>query len=294
MSGVRRYNLKPVRGLGATDPDPSTTPIYVAPPDPSDVQDETESRQVRPPSWIDGFGPARDEDDFNRNNRKLSTLDVVNVLDWSRCGVISVLVFQGLLYSLWLAADIVPGFVLYDGPSNRLHAVTHGCWWRILEYWVLFFGAGAVWHGISFNHGKIVRKNWGKVELGVIPTLNSLKVYRWLTLIGGVSHLFHFIFSFLEYPRKTSTLTANYEGVYWSFIVLLFFEILLCGYQLSRISAHMHHLFYAAGLHAEIFKLDFAATTMADYAETDVTPPVNDVESQIGSRHNIARHGLRK
>lgn len=288
MSGVRRYNLKPVRNLTATEPEPAP-PAYVAPPDPA----EAETRSVRPPSWIDGFGPARDEEDFNRNNRALSTLDIVNVLDWSRCGVVSVMVFQGLLYSLWLAADIVPGFVLYDGAPNRLQAFTHGGWWRIIEFWILIYGAGAVWFGISFNHGKIVRKNWGKVELRVKPTLDSLKAYRWITLLGGVSHLIHFVFSFFEYPGRPSTLTAQYEWCFWSLIVLLFFEILLCGYQLSRIGAYMHHLYYAAGYHAEIFELDFSATTMADYSETvPSTPKVNDVESQIADAR-YQRHGLR-
>ncbi len=165
---------------------------------------------------------------------------------------------------------------------------------------VLCVGFFSVRLGIGYNPKQ------GRAEKAVIPTLRLLNLYRWLTVLNGVFFIIHNCLSWFELADRQSTLTVYYVWCFGGFMGLLFVEIFLAGWQLTRIAAYMSNLYYAAGLYPEIFTLDFAAMNEAEEEDDGVGPGVpGDVESgNIDTRLSIAvtrthrtshsmRHGLK-
>ncbi len=234
------------------------------------------TRTVRPPSLFDAYGPARPRTDFGPLEKKdrLSVQAQVELIRMSQVGLVTTQVFQLLVLGLWCMATMVPGFVLFDGTAGVISAFTHAGWWLFIEIVVLFVGAMAVYFGIFYNDGTYNIQFKGRIDKSGVATLQWLNSYRWLCVMSTVSHGTHFILTWFEFGDKSSTLYRSYYWCFISLLALLFIDMALAAWQVSRAAVYYSNLYYMLNNGANDGAMAlFMTTTGTTHDEDDDVPP---------------------
>lgn len=204
------------------------------------------SRTPAPPSLLDAFGAARPKGDFGPvdSKNRLSVRAQVELIRMSQVGVVTTQVFQLLVLGLWCLATMVPGFSLFDGTAGAMSAFTHAGWWLLIEIVVLYIGAMAVYFGVHYNDGNYDVRYKGRIDKSGVATLQWLNSYRWVCVMGVIAHGTHLTLTWFEFADKTSTLYRSYYWCFISLLVLLFVEVILSAWQVSRVAVYYSNLYY--------------------------------------------------
>lgn len=256
---------------------PPPRPAYVPPPDAShtliDPAPAGPDRQgPARPTLLDAFGQARPKSDFGDGRVRLSRDAIVELIRLSIVGCVTTLIAQSLLMCVWMiAAGAVPGFAIFDGTPGTISAYTHCGWWQMIEFCILMVGAGSLWFSIYVNDGSYILKHRGRIDKSGASTLRWLDTYRWLCVMGAISHMLHLLFTWFEFADKQSTLYRNYIWCFLALVVLLVFEIILSMWQVTRIAVYQSNLYYSltGGKDDGAFSMYMAASRPDEDAEED-------------------------
>lgn len=213
--------------------------------------------------------PRRRNDFEPQTPFALTKEDVVELLRLNQTGLISVLVVQSLIMVLWLGADIIPGFVLYNGASGNLSAYTHGFWWRVIELISILIGSASTYFGLDYLGDP------GTITRSVARTEQWLVVYIVVLVIAIVSHMIHAILTIFEYANCDSTLCTAHE---WVMIMLIFFLILsavISAWQITRAYTFRENLKQAHALSAIDMNLSESAESEQPAAAAATTTGPN-------------------
>lgn len=176
--------------------------------------------------------PARShEDAIPLDNEEALTLLTLN-----EYGIKVLFSLQVIIFGLWLATDVTPGFARYDGTGAN--AVTHGSWWYVVEFLAIVF------QGYMFGFGlKITRSN--KLELGMDRMLNYL-IFVCVILFGAAAaNIAHLVLIMFEVTTCNSTLCTGNWGIMITFIVFLYVLPCVKAFQIYRVLTYRSNLIYA-------------------------------------------------
>jgi len=214
----------------------------------------------------------------------MSTEQIVTALRRRKAGCATVLIMQGVLVCIWCLAHLVPGFVLFDGAPGVISAYTHSAWWLALELIIMWVGWASLDFGLYYNDGFYIAKHKGRVDKSGAATYQWLDTYRWLCVIGCVSHCVHFFLTLFESNATgdaRSTLFRDYLWCYIALCILLAFAAILSAWQVTRAAAYRSDLYCAltGGKETDALVLYLASTT-PEGDEQDADPAaVPDVEA---------------
>lgn len=172
---------------------------------------------ARDPDCLDACFVSRSNSDFAnaRNGTALTTEQITELLRLNASGIITTVVFQALIFMLWLLGDLVKGFVLYDGAGGNVSAYTHGGWWRIVEAVVILVGSVIPYFGLNYS------TETGTIERSVSRTSQWIIFYYVVACIGAASNAAHFVLSVFEWSNCDSTLCTSYIWALWILAFML-------------------------------------------------------------------------
>lgn len=173
------------------------------------------------------------------------------------------------VFVLWMLANIVPGFALYDGTAGPT-AYTHSGWWMVIQFFVLLLGEGVTRFSLHYSRSE------GVVEKGIVDGINRMYWYLILVGLALVSHLIHLILMGLEVQMCDSTLCKDISWVFWATFALIAVHPFLLGWLMYRVMVFRANLEAAIGY-------DKLPTTVLGVPPS--APPQFQKESaQIGGR----------
>lgn len=227
------------------------------------------SNTSRPNAFLDACcWPARRYTDFDdQYESSLTNAEALAVLRYNIAGVITIIIINGFLFSLWLLTSLVPGFCRFDGAAGEASAISHIGWWAVIEFWVLLVGAMSVWFGLHYTRN-------GKIEKGISNVRNFLVFYIIMLALAIIANIVHLVFSAIEWSNCTSTLCISYKGFLIAFVFLLAILIVMEAWQIYRVLVYRRNI-------AIVLATDKGEFGMSEDNNNRKSAVVEDVESYL-------------
>lgn len=141
-------------------------------------------------------------------------------------------VFESILFVLWLAMVYVTGFALYTvAPSVMIstgwaHTVSHQGWWCIIEFVVIMIG----WRVSKFV---LPPPGPGRLKFSLSRAKQWCVAHLVVLILGGIADIADIVLTGLEFGDAESTCYFSSWGFLLAFLIVLCLQLLVIKLPLA-------------------------------------------------------------